>query len=57
MFKEEVEVMTSGERVLEVERKRTREEALKSFLALRGLVTGSVRFAREDLPSRTRCQN
>lgn len=32
-----------------VTRQRTRAEALESFLSLRGLVTGSVRFSREDL--------
>jgi antitoxin component of MazEF toxin-antitoxin module len=43
------EGMNTTDKVLEVERKRSRAEALASFCQSRGVFTGSVQFPREDL--------
>ena len=42
-------VLSADAGEIAVKRQRTRAEALASFLSLSGLVTGSVRFPREDL--------
>ena len=51
---EDMVILTVDRETIEVTKQRSRAEALASFRSLRGLVTGSVKFPREDLLLRGR---